>query len=297
VEFTAQSITANSTGEVAGSIPTRFTGRAAGFAAGRIRASAGLASADRRLTPFLLLMLLLVSKASSVAQQSEQTYRLTFQNHYVRVFELTLAPGRQAPVRDNIYDVFWIALDDTTLEIDRHGPGKKEFRLWSGDVQFLPARTVHSVVNLNRDPVRAVLVELRQRGLTGRICDCSGEVETAVCGCSRSARLPSLWALVLGDLTLSGATLPPEQAVQQQRTRGDTLLIAVTPLHLLHERNQGREWEWIASAPSPLALQAGEVSWIARGKHHLRNNGSTTVRFLTLEFPDLTESPSNTRSH
>jgi hypothetical protein len=221
------------------------------------------------------------------AAQQEPKYRLILQNHSVRVFNLELPPGRQAPARDNIYDVFWIALDDTTLEIDQRGSGKKQFRMWSGDAHFLPARSVQAIVNLNRDPVRAVLVELRQRGLTGAACGCTGEVESAICGCSRAGRLPLFWALVLGDLTMSGVTLPPSEAVEQQRTRGDTLMVAITPLELFHETNKGQESEWIPSESAAVNLKAGEVAWIARGKHHLRNQGTTTVRFLTLEFPEM----------
>jgi hypothetical protein len=233
----------------------------------------------------------LLASLPGAAQQGPK-YQLILQNHAVRVFDLELPSGRQAPARDNTHDVFWIALDDTTLEIDQRGSGKKQFRMWSGDAHFLPARTVQAIVNLNRDPVRAVLVEVRQRGLTGGGCGCTGDVESAICGCSRAVRLPLFWALVLGDLTLSGVTLPPSEAVEQQRDRGDTLLVAITPLALLHHRNEGQEWEWIPSAPTAVSLKAGEVAWIARGKHHLRNHGTTTVRFLTLEFPEMASSES-----
>ena len=244
-----------------------------------------------RISPAAYLCMFLLTSLPGAAQQGPK-YQLILQNHSVRVFDLELPSGRQAPARDNIYDVFWIALDDTTLEIDQRGSGKKQFRMWNGDAHLLRARSVQSVVNLNRDPVRAVLVELRQHGLTGQTCGCTGEVESAICGCSGSVRLPLFWALVLGDLTLSGVTLPPSEAVEQQRNRGDTLLVAITPLALLHERNKGHEWEWVPSASTPVSLKAGEAAWIASGKHHLWNDGTTTVRFLTLEFPEMASSES-----
>jgi hypothetical protein len=256
--------------EVVGSIPTRSTNSFLQY--------------HLLCCSFQCLGLLLLASLAWGGQQDDLRYRLLLQNHSVRVFGLELLSGRQAPVHDNMYDGFWIALDDTTLEVDQRGSGKREFRMWSGDAHFLPAHNVHSIVNLSHDRVRALLVELRLRGWTGRTCDHTGEVESAICGFSGATRLPLFWALALGDLTLSGVTLSTGRAVEQQRTRGDTLLVAITSLKLLHETNEGQEWEWVPSPPTPISLLAGEVAWIPRGKHHLHNSGDITVRFLTLEF-------------
>jgi hypothetical protein len=89
---------------------------------------------------------------------------------------------------------------------------------------------------------------------------------------------------MIGNITLAGATLEPEESFQAETNRDDSLVVTLTAADLEHQSNLGRESEWIPSKPERQNLQPGEVLWMPEGKHRLTNIGHRKVRFVTIEF-------------
>lgn len=227
--------------------------------------------------------ILLLGASLTSQQPSSLQYHSIFQSHYAGVFSLELPPYRQAPIHEPPDDLLWIALDDSVVELKHSDGASEELHFWNGDVRFLRRWDVTSLTNLTGGPLHSVVVDLRSAGLTSGGCSCTAEVGKSICGCSH-AHLPVFWAGVIGNITLAGALLEPEQSFQAETNRDDTLLVTLTSALLEHQFNQGRESEWIPSKPQRQNLLPGEVIWMPEGKHRLTNMGHRKLRFVTIEF-------------
>lgn len=224
--------------------------------------------------------LLFAVAAVAYAQRSSTRFEPLIENRQVSVFSLELPPHRQASVFQNTHDIVWIALNPGRVLVSDHDGNKLPIALRPGDARFFPSFRTTSIFNDGGEMFRGVLVEIKPRGLTSS-CDCYGAAERAVCGCPRAAPLPALWAVGIGSLVLGGTTLAPGESFHRTTERGDMLLVAISPVTLSDEAAYGSS-EGPSSAT--IALRAGEVRWLERGLHRLRNTGSAPARYVTLEF-------------
>ncbi len=225
-----------------------------------------------RLTVFLAMAVASVAAAGQTANESR--YRGIFENQNVRVYSLELPPQFRAPSFQNQHDVIWVALNDAPVRFvlrDKY-PVTIDFR--AGDARFFHSFATERVVNEGAAPFRAVVVELKARGLASLSCACGSSAERALCGCSNAGHLPELWAVGLGKVTVAGTTLRPGAGFTGDSPRDDSLLIALTPLQL---RDAGDH-------PQALRLQPGEVAWLVAGAHRFRNDSGMAARFITVEF-------------
>ncbi|HLK32533.1 MAG TPA: hypothetical protein VKT29_05545 [Terriglobales bacterium] len=202
-------------------------------------------------------------------------FDLQLSNEIVQVFSLDLPAGSHVRLRQNIYDVIVIALEDSTLTLVPAEGAGNDLQLNSGDVRILPKLTVNELANNTAVKSRFVIVALKSHGIETGECGCSGEVEKSICGCT-ARHLPRLWAFSIGGSTLAGVSLNAGQDFAGASYREDSLLVALTPLRLLDERASGPE--------SLLSLAPGEAKWLPQGQRQFKNVGSTAARFITIEF-------------
>ncbi len=209
---------------------------------------------------------------SAAAQSAETRFNPVFENRQVSVYSLDLSPSRRANVFQNTHDLFWIALQPAQITmLDRDGESTL-VTFASGDTRFFPSFHTATIVNHSALPFRAVLVELKQRGLASA-CDCDSATQRVVCGCDRSSSLPPLWAVALGSVVAGGTTLAPGQAFRRTSERADTLLVAVSQVHLSDD-----------AAHISIDLTPGQVIWLSAGAHNLHNLSSQPAHYVTLEF-------------
>lgn len=202
-------------------------------------------------------------------------FDLLLANRIVEVFALDLPPGSHVRLRQNIYDVVVVALEDSTLTVLPVEGDSKDVLLNSGEVRVLRRFSVQELANNSAGGARFILVALKSHGVEAGECGCSGEVERSVCGCSER-HLPPLWALSIGGATLAGVSLQPGQEFAGASYRDDSLLVAVTPVELQDERAAG--------AGARLALSPGAVQWLSPGQRQFKNTGPRPARFITIEF-------------
>jgi hypothetical protein len=217
---------------------------------------------------------LLILGLSAPARVQSVRFEPVLENRHVSVYSLDLQAGRRAAIFQNTHDIFWIALTPGQVTMsDRDGaPSPVNFR--AGDARFFSSFRTSFITNDAGEPFRAVLVEIKRRGLTSS-CDCDSAAQAVVCGCARAATLPALWAVGIGSVVVGGTTLASGQAFASAGNRGDTLLVAVSPLTLRDDASPNT---------STMNLRAGEAVWIPAGLHKLRNLGATAARYVTLEF-------------
>lgn len=224
----------------------------------------------RQVLPLCLLLLLLPTREPALGK-----FDLLLSNPMVEVFALDLPAATHVRLRQNIYDVVVIALEDSSLTVVPANGAAEEVALNGGDVRVLRSFSVQGLANNSGAKSRYIVVALKSHGVSPGECGCSGEVEKSICGCS-SRHLPQLWALSIGGATLAGAALPTEQAFVGASYRNDSLLVSLTRVQLQDERANG--------ADALLSLEPGEVKWLNRGERQFKNVGSNTARFITIEF-------------
>lgn len=200
---------------------------------------------------------------------------LLLTNRIVEVFALDLPPASHVRLRQNIYDLVLIALEDSTLTVVPARGASQDVQLNTGEVRVLRSFSVQELANNNGVQSRFILVALKSHGVETGECGCSGEVERSICGCS-SRHLPQLWALSIGGSTLAGVSLAPGDKFAGASYRDDSLLVAVSNLQLQDEQASGAE--------SQLSLSPGAVKWLNQGRRQFKNTGLHTARFITIEF-------------
>ncbi len=222
---------------------------------------------------FLLIVGMLSAVAAGQAA-NESRYRVILENETVRVYSLELPPRFRAPSFQNAHDVVWVALNDAQVQFALRDKDPVTIGFRSGDARFFRSFATERVVNSDTVTFRAVVVELKARGLSAFACGCGSSAERELCGCPEAPHLPELWAVGLGKVTFSGTWLGPGEGFRGGGARDDSLLIAITALDLRDDDDQ----------PHPLQLKSGEVTWLAAGNHRLRNTGSEPARFISVEF-------------
>ncbi len=208
----------------------------------------------------------------AAAQSADVRFEPVFENRQVSVYSLDLPPSLRANIFQNTHDLFWVGLRHAQVTVlDRDGqPTRVSFA--SGDTRFFPSFRAAAIVNDSLEPFRGVLVELKQHGLA-TTCDCDSASQRVVCGCDRDSSLPPMWAVALGGIVAGGTTLAPGQAFRRTSERADTLLIAISSLHISDD-----------AARISIDLAPGQVIWLSAGAHNLRNLASIAARYVTLEF-------------
>ena len=232
------------------------------------------------MTRKIALAVLICNCFVAVAQISaDGKYQSKLENDVVAVYQLDLQPHASATVFQSARDSFWLSLNDAKVSFARSSSGASDIDFQAGDMRFFPSFETKLVTNIGAAEFRGVLIALKARGLTTNGCECTGTTGKSVCGCKGAAHLESLWALSLGNVTLAGTTLAAGEAFRAAALRDDMLLVAVTDIDLEDEAKGNIETE----SPSVL-LKAGDASWIAAGRHQFKNVGSSSARFITLEF-------------
>ncbi len=223
----------------------------------------------------VLLVIVLLGAVSAHSQGGEARFNSVLANRRVRVYSLVLQPRMRASLFQNTHHLLWIALNDAhpTL-IAEDGPDIL-LPLDAGEVRLLQPFRAKAVVNHSGEAVRAVVVELTERG-TNPLCDCVTAVARVVCGCPAAEHLPALWAYAVGNLMLAGTTLPPGEGFKRASERGDMLLVAISPVLL--------EDEAADPAARTIKLDPGQAAWIEHGRHQFRNLSGNAARFVTVEF-------------
>jgi hypothetical protein len=246
--------------------------------------------ASRRNNSFLAIACHVILVCPVLAQSPQAPhYSLVFHNSLAEGLGLDLPADRVAPIHENQNDLLWIALDDQTITIEWADEQRQDLFLRTRDVRLISRRAVKSIFNSTGGAIQAAIVQIHGLRIPSGTCDCMrGTVETYVCGCAHF-HLPALWAEVVGELTLAGATLDPRQSVDEREDREGTLLVAVTPVLLAHEVDMGATRHRFSS--TQLELHPGEATWLPAGKHRLRNLSSRPVHFITVEFAPRTQPP------
>jgi hypothetical protein len=122
-----------------------------------------------------------VSPVNAVPITKEPSHHLVFENEYVRVFKVEVAPHAETLYHKHDVDYVFVTLGDSDVESVRVGEKPVRLQLKDGETRFTKGGFAHKAVNNSDKPFVNVTVELKKSlGTEPRNCDvgsrCKGEI-------------------------------------------------------------------------------------------------------------------------
>jgi quercetin dioxygenase-like cupin family protein len=223
----------------------------------------------------LLIALTLAAQAApEVEITNEGHHHLVFENEYVRVFQVEVAPHDATLMHRHRHDYLFVSLGPAEVSNEVEGKSPAQLKLQDGQSGFLPGNFAHIARNLADSPFRNVTIELLQDQKT-------------------RTSPPPKWDEERGLQVLHGGTqeilfvkdgarvseieLQPGGMIPSHHHKGPHLVVAVSELDLRSDI-EGR-------GPSSSQLKSGESKWVPGGyTHTLTNAGKKPAKFVTVEF-------------
>jgi quercetin dioxygenase-like cupin family protein len=212
----------------------------------------------------------LVQQQQSVEITSEPSHHLVFQNEYVRVFDVTVAPKATTLIHKHNYDYLFVTLGDSDVVSERVGAKPAALQLKDGEVRFTPGNFAHAAINKSDRPFHNITIEMLKPSSNVKICtgNCvaPGYRCAGICADKEMLISSDQW-------TAWGGTLPPSAFQQKGSNSLPQLLIAVSDLDLKKETGGN------------LKRTPGGLEWVPVGAATaFTNNGTKWAQFITLEF-------------
>jgi len=204
---------------------------------------------------------------------AEPNHHLLFENQYVRVFKIDLAPHAAMLLHHHRHDYIFVVLGPSSIENDIVGQAPFLRKFQEGETVFVPGPFAHTATNLSDKPFQVIAVELMK---------------------TDQAQLSHKWDEERGLHILNGGTqdilfvkdgvraadlqLNPGGIVPQHHHDGPHVVVAITDLNLRSDIE--------GKGTINVQLKAGEAAW-AKGDvtHTVTNVGSQNARLISLEFP------------
>ncbi len=234
---------------------------------------------SRALGLVFLATAALAQQQQSVEITSEPSHHLVFQNEYVRVFDVTVAPKASTLVHRHNHDYLFVTLGDSDVVNARVGEKPVPLHLKDGEVRYTPGNFAHTAINESDHPFHNITIELLKPSSTVATC-AEACVVRLPCTDRTNASCPSTEKRISSDQwTASLVTVPPSSRLEKHTHTMPHLVIAVSDLDLTSQTE---------SAGSNVNKGPGGLAWVPSGvTHTLANNGTKPAQFVTLEFkPD-----------
>ncbi len=227
----------------------------------------------------LLAAAVLAAQATTeVEVTAEPHHHFVFENNYVRVFTVEVAPHAETLMHWHRHDYVYVTLGAVKLSNLVQGKAPTTLTLQDGEVRFSPGPFAHAVQDLSDQPFRNVTIEYLQ----------DEKLRAAA-----KENIPH-WDETRGLDILEGGTkqilfandgvratefeLQPGAVVPMHHHTGPHLLVAVSDLDIRSDvQGQG---------PMPGHFKSGDSKWLPGNySHTLTNVGKKPAKFVTLEFP------------
>jgi len=218
----------------------------------------------------------LAQQQQPVEITSEPRHHLVFENEYVRVFDVTVAPKDTTLVHRHNHDYLFVTLGDSDVTSARPGEKPVALLLKDGEVRYTPGNFAHAAINNADRPFHNTTIELLKPTTNERPC----EVNCARDLWARDPRTGELFPeanrlYVSDQWTVTVVMLPPKSNLNLGHNLPQ-LVIPVSNLELSAIPS---------SADSPIKRTPGQIDWLPKGiMHPLYNNSAQTARFIVLEF-------------
>jgi quercetin dioxygenase-like cupin family protein len=227
----------------------------------------------KRLAVFLALFALLATAQSipEVEITNEAHHHLAFENEYVRVFKVEVAPHDSTLMHRHRHDYLFVIVGASDVSNEVEGTPPVELKLQDGETRFVPGNFAHIARNLGATPFRNVTVELLKDDKAGGAKWDEERGLHVLHGGTHEI------LFVKNGGRVSETELQPGGMVPSHHHSGPHLVVAITDLDLRSDI-EGR-------GAVPAQLKSGDAKWMPGGyTHTLTNVGKQSAKFVTVEF-------------
>lgn len=233
------------------------------------------------LVPSLVVLAVIILSAqtkkqtkppSDVEITSEPSHHLAFENSYVRVFQVEVAPHSPTLLHRHRHDYIFVSLGPAEISNEVEGKSPVTLKLQDGEARFTQGNFAHVARNLANTPFRNVTIELLQ---------------------DEQASAPPKWGEDRGVQVLQGGTkqilfvkdgvrvseleLQTAGVEPKHRHSGPYLVVAVTDVLFRSEV--------VGKPASNIEMKSGDVRWVEGGfTHTITNVGKQEAKLVVLEF-------------
>jgi quercetin dioxygenase-like cupin family protein len=231
----------------------------------------------RRLILLALLLVAIVLNAQNTTEvelTAEPHHHSAFENAYVRVFNVEVAPHEATLMHTHHHDYIFVTLGATEVSNEVKVKPPVTLKLQDGEVRFVPGNFAHVARNLADTPFRNVTIELLQDEAAHKTPPPAWDEDRGLhvfTGGTQDI------IFVQDGVRVSEIELQPGATIPSHHHSGPHLVVAITDLEIRSDvEGQG---------PIPGHLKSGEVKWLPGGyTHTLTNVGKQEAKFVTLEF-------------
>jgi quercetin dioxygenase-like cupin family protein len=207
--------------------------------------------------------------ASVVPITKEPSHHLLFENEYVRVFKVEVAPHAETLYHKHDVDYVFVTLGDSDVESVRVGEPPVRLQLKDGETRFTKGGFAHKAVNNSDKPFVNVTVELKKNGGPLDYCEPCSKVVTKTNKSRGKVTRTSL--LFSKDVSVSSWDLTGNFTQAISIKMSDFLLIPLSDF-----QSEG------AAPTKSQAYRAGEAVWSKAGIYHW--NPKAHASFIAIEF-------------
>ena len=213
---------------------------------------------------------------SPVEITAEPSHHLVFENMFVRVFAVSVDPGKSTLMHHHGHDYLGITLGDSQITNTKQGAQPAQVTLKDGDTRFTPAGLVHAITNNASSPFHNRTIELLQPTTNQKACTESCEIPVP-CDSADKTKCVTVTKLITADQwSVTLINLPPGAKYPQHTHLANFLTIPLTDAEVTM-KNQDQPDTAVHS-------KTGEVTWNNPVVHTVNNSGKATAKTIVLEF-------------
>jgi quercetin dioxygenase-like cupin family protein len=210
---------------------------------------------------------------SEVEIAAEPSHHLAFQNSYVRVFQVEVAPHSATLLHRHRHDYIFVTLGASEVSNEVSGKAPVSLKLQDGETRFTPGDFAHVARNLANTPFRNVTIELLR--------DAQPEGEQRKWDEDRGLHVlhggTEEILFVKDGVRVSEIELQTAGVLPKHSHRRPQLIVAVTDLVFRND---------VTGKPaSNIEMKSGDVRWEEAGfTHTVTNVGKQAAKIVTLDF-------------
>jgi quercetin dioxygenase-like cupin family protein len=207
---------------------------------------------------------------------SEPSHHLVLENMFVRVFAVSVDPGKSSLMHRHAHDYLSVSLGDAQIMNTKQGAQPVAASFKDGDVRFTPAGLIHAVTNSGSTPFRNRTIELMQPTTNAKTCTESCSIPIA-CDSADKTKCVTVTKLITSDQwSVTLINLPAGAKYPQHTHLANFLTIPLTDADVTMKNQDQPE--------AAVHSKVGELTWNNPVVHTVTNSGNVTARTIVLEF-------------
>jgi len=223
----------------------------------------------------LLVTFLWAQSTPEVEITNEAHHHLAFENEYVRVFQVEVAPHEATLMHRHRHDYLFISLGSADVSNEVEGKPPAQLKLQDGQTGFLTGNFAHIARNLADAPFRNVTIELLQDQKARTVPPSKWDEERGLHVLNGGTQEI---LFVKDDARVSEFELQPGGVIPSHRHNGPHLVVAITDVEVRSDIE--------GKGATSVHIKSGDIQRAPGGyTHTVTNVGKQTAKFVAVEFP------------